>query len=31
MFCKDLTKVTDEVIEDSNTSNSGYDPADESE
>lgn len=31
MFCKDLIKVSDEVIEDSNMSKSGYDPADESE
>ena len=31
MFFKDLTKVSDEVIEDSNMSNSGSDPADESE
>lgn len=31
MFCKDLTKVSDKVIEDSNMSNSGYDTADESE
>lgn len=31
MFCKDLTKVSDEVIEDSNMSNSGYVPADASE
>lgn len=31
MFCKELAKVSDEVIEDSNMSNSGYNAADESE
>lgn len=31
MFSEDLRKVSDDVTEDSNMSDSSYDPADESE